>query len=310
MLLLGIWLVAHSNVAVKNIAEKLAGCDFLDFRLIVSHEFHFDWHEHLYHKISSNIIPSDQLPKDIVDTERRLGGARVILCTLSMLSNESLQKAGFNRLVPVHTVIVDEASQIEVGDYLPLLHNHDKSLKKLVFIGDDKQLYQGRLRSEHSDRALSSCRFVDVSEGRETKTGNSWQNVSEAREAIRIAAICQARGQAFRLITPYDAQRGLLEKLLKASGLPWQDKCFNVDSFQGNEEDNVIISCVRSQKIGFLSNLRRTNVMLSRCKRGMFVITSKQFLHGIASSSLMGKMAAEWGDEGWLSRRQILQGVL
>jgi regulator of nonsense transcripts 1 len=38
-----VWLVAHSNVAVKNIAEKLVNSDFLDFKIIVSKEFHFDW---------------------------------------------------------------------------------------------------------------------------------------------------------------------------------------------------------------------------------------------------------------------------
>lgn len=38
-----IWLIAQSNVAVKNIAEKLAKDGFLDFKLLVSREFHFDW---------------------------------------------------------------------------------------------------------------------------------------------------------------------------------------------------------------------------------------------------------------------------
>lgn len=38
-----IYLIAQSNVAVKNIAEKLADVGFFDFRLLVSHEFHFDW---------------------------------------------------------------------------------------------------------------------------------------------------------------------------------------------------------------------------------------------------------------------------
>lgn len=39
----GVWLVAQSNVAVKNIAEKLAAIEFLDFKLLVSQDFHFDW---------------------------------------------------------------------------------------------------------------------------------------------------------------------------------------------------------------------------------------------------------------------------
>jgi regulator of nonsense transcripts 1 len=38
-----VYLIAHSNVAVKNIAEKLVTSDFLDFKIIVSKEFHFDW---------------------------------------------------------------------------------------------------------------------------------------------------------------------------------------------------------------------------------------------------------------------------
>lgn len=37
------WLIAQSNVAVKNIAEKLADVGFFDFKLLVSKDFHFDW---------------------------------------------------------------------------------------------------------------------------------------------------------------------------------------------------------------------------------------------------------------------------
>lgn len=39
----GIWLVAQSNVAVKNIAEKLFADGFTDWKLLVSKDFHFDW---------------------------------------------------------------------------------------------------------------------------------------------------------------------------------------------------------------------------------------------------------------------------
>ena len=39
----GIWLTAQSNVAVKNIAEKLGSVGFGDWRLLVSKDFHFDW---------------------------------------------------------------------------------------------------------------------------------------------------------------------------------------------------------------------------------------------------------------------------
>ena len=34
-----VWIAAHSNVAVKNVAEKLVDSGFLDFRLLVSRDF-------------------------------------------------------------------------------------------------------------------------------------------------------------------------------------------------------------------------------------------------------------------------------
>jgi superfamily I DNA and/or RNA helicase len=76
-------------------------------------------------------------PDDAVSADRLLLGCKVILCTLSMLSNSKL--AVFTRLVPIELVIVDEASQIEIGDYVPMLSRFQATLQKLVFIGDDKQ---------------------------------------------------------------------------------------------------------------------------------------------------------------------------
>jgi regulator of nonsense transcripts 1 len=72
-----------------------------------------------------------------VEAERLLKGSRVILCTLSMLSNDRI--SSFSRIVPPNLFIFDEASQIEVGDYIPMLHRYQKTVRKLVFIGDDKQ---------------------------------------------------------------------------------------------------------------------------------------------------------------------------
>jgi superfamily I DNA and/or RNA helicase len=40
------------------------------------------------------------------------------------------------------------------------------------------------------------------------------------------------RRKNFCIITPYDAQRAAIEKVLKDENLPW-DRVFNVDSFQG-----------------------------------------------------------------------------
>jgi hypothetical protein len=92
-------------------------------------------HEHLYLKIQKNIITSDKF--HIASKRSNLKDCQVILCTLDMLSNQSIYK--FTRQIPLKTLVVDEASQIEVGKYFSTFSKFKDSLRKLCFIGDDKQ---------------------------------------------------------------------------------------------------------------------------------------------------------------------------
>ena len=95
-------------------------------------------HEHLYGDIlQARLIRSDDFCTDIVGAERQLLGARVLLCTLTMFSHPLITP--YPRIAPVHTIIFDEASQIEVGDYIPVIHSFSLTLRKMVFIGDNKQ---------------------------------------------------------------------------------------------------------------------------------------------------------------------------
>lgn len=73
----------------------------------------------------------------------------------------------------------------------------------------------------------------------------------------------------------------------------------------GNEKDFVIVSLVRSHGLGFLADYRRTNVMLTRCKRGMYIVTSWEFVWERAANTLVGRMAAKWGDEVWVNPEHL-----
>ncbi|OAX31364.1 hypothetical protein K503DRAFT_870658 [Rhizopogon vinicolor AM-OR11-026] len=236
-----IWLVAQSNVAVKNIAEKLDKVDFRDFKLLVSKDFHFDWHEHLYERLAHCLIRSDEFGDGPVAASRRILNSRVMLCTLSMLSNPRIDD--YTRLVPIQTVIFENEEEIQV--------------------------------------------------------------------IIHLARLYFKLGRQYKVLTPYDAQSVAIEKQLELEDLPWEDKCFNVDSFQGSEEDHIIVSLVRTEGVGFLKNVRRMNVMLTRCKKSMIICTSRNFVvAGKAADTLVGKLAAAMGPEGWLGSRDILRSIL
>ncbi|KAH9068365.1 P-loop containing nucleoside triphosphate hydrolase protein [Lactarius deliciosus] len=135
----GIWLMAHNNVAVKNIAEKLDKLGFIQFKLLVSQGFHHEWHEHLYRNIAKYVICTDDLPKPNA-LKKVLQGVQVVLCTLDTITNPKLRETGFTETVPVNSVVIDEASQIEIGQYLPLFASFGDTLRTISFIGDDKQL--------------------------------------------------------------------------------------------------------------------------------------------------------------------------
>jgi superfamily I DNA and/or RNA helicase len=211
-----------------------------------------------------------------------------------------------------------------------------------------KNIYAGHLLSnpEHPVLSNTCCRFVEVAGGEEKKVGYSWevsraeslivirclissfQNVREAELVVHLVRqlVHQGRTKNFRVITPYEAQQNRIEVALKVAGLPWEDKCFALDSFQGvchekklyarigielvcslgNEADYIIISVVRTVRPGFLQNKRRTNVMLTRCKKGMAILSQKQFLTSdLGRDTLVGQLAAEWSAP-WITAKEVL----
>lgn len=81
------------------------------------------------------------------------------------------------------------------------------------------------------------------------------------------------------IISPYRKQVKLLEELLSTyPNLAERTETITIqtiDSFQGQERDAIFISLTRSnsdQKIGFLNELRRMNVALTRAKKKLVII--------------------------------------
>jgi hypothetical protein len=80
----------------------------------------------------------------------------------------------------------------------------------------------------------------------------------------------------------------------------------------GNEAEYVIISVVRTTGPGFLSSQNRVNVMLTRCKAGMVIVTNKIFLRTGAQYTLLGRLAQYWAkhhgeSNTWTDWKQIVE---
>ena len=104
--------------------------------------------------------------------------------------------------------------------------------------------------------------------------GESRRNPSEADlVAAKVRALLDSGilARDIGVITPYAAQVRLLRTKLAIDGL----EIDTVDGFQGREKEAIVISLVRSNdsgEIGFLSDLRRMNVAMTRARRKLIVI--------------------------------------
>jgi superfamily I DNA and/or RNA helicase len=121
-------------------------------------------------------------------------------------------------------------------------------------------------------------RFIDTAgAGYDEETepeGESRFNTQEARLVVRKVRALLAAGVAaadVAVIAPYAAQVRRLREELAVPGL----EIDSVDGFQGREKEAVVLSLVRSNpqgEIGFLADVRRTNVALTRARRKLLVV--------------------------------------
>ena len=104
--------------------------------------------------------------------------------------------------------------------------------------------------------------------------GDSRFNLQEADLVYKKVQALLASGLAaseIAVITPYSAQVRLLRERFKQLDI----EIDSVDGFQGREKEAVIVSLVRSNRegeIGFLEDVRRMNVALTRARRKLIVI--------------------------------------
>lgn len=139
---------------------------------------------------------------------------------------------------------------------------------------------------EHED---SSFEFIDTagcgfSEAQDPETLSRY-NEEEARLIIRqVEKLILHFGTenwpfTVGIITPYSAQVDRLHKLAEASeelsAIAPYITINTVDAFQGQERDIIAISLVRSNdksEVGFLSDIRRINVAMTRAKKKLIMI--------------------------------------
>ncbi|MGC9444714.1 MAG: IGHMBP2 family helicase [Candidatus Methanospirareceae archaeon] len=198
----------------------------------------------------------------------------------------SLSRSLFERLLQAY------------GDRIRAMLEVQYRMNEEIAAFPNHEFYQGRLRAFETVRGRTLQELIPASkgaileaddlvpflfldtQGRElyrerTRPGStSKENPGEARLVRGIAEHLLELSlppEQIAIISPYDDQVSLIKTLLRVEGLEIK----TVDGFQGREKEAVIVSFVRSNdrgEIGFLSDLRRLNVAITRAKRKLVCI--------------------------------------
>lgn len=135
--------------------------------------------------------------------------------------------------------------------------------------------YKGLLRSaSHLQNNGLHIHFIDMAGSGENETagadGISLQNEGEISITQKLLETEGLTLENTAFITPYSGQVAAAR-----TQLPATLRISTIDSFQGQEKENIVLSLVRSNDegiIGFLKDYRRMNVALTRAKEQLFII--------------------------------------
>ena len=204
--------------------------------------------------------------------------------------------AGDHKQLPP-TIISDRAGDlsktlfeelIRIYPFKSQLLNTQYRMNSLLMKFPNEEFYNNNLKSDSSvdninikdildshqdEEALLFIDTSDIDDNKEKhlKDSKSIINEIEAEIALRIANDYLNDGvdeSDVGIISPYADQVKIIQEKT-----PIEVK--TVDGFQGREKEIIIISTVRSNKhgnIGFLKDLRRLNVAITRAKRKLIII--------------------------------------
>ncbi|WP_457566931.1 IGHMBP2 family helicase [Desulfurobacterium sp.] len=245
---------------------------------------------------SQQVEPSTLIPVMRAKRFYIAGDHKQLPPTVTSEDAKELEKTLFERLISEHK---------DLSTMLTVQYRMNEKIMEFP----SKEFYEGRLIAADSvkNHTLADFRveilkvpesyrnilnpeealtFVDTSKINafefKPEGSTSYENYEEARLAVSLVSHLVDMGVSKKdigIITPYANQVKLIKELLTERDLKVEVN--SVDGFQGREKEVIVISFVRSNEsgeIGFLKDMRRLNVAITRARRKLIGIGNSETL--------------------------------
>eukprot|EP01127_Copromyxa_protea_P005293 TRINITY_DN15242_c0_g1_i1.p1 TRINITY_DN15242_c0_g1~~TRINITY_DN15242_c0_g1_i1.p1 ORF type:complete len:1415 (-),score=323.12 TRINITY_DN15242_c0_g1_i1:37-3777(-) len=139
---------------------------------------------------------------------------------------------------------------------------------------------------------LYDYQMIDVADlngvGESTPSPFFYQNLAEAEFVVATYIYMRMLGypaDRITILTSYNGQKHLLRDVIErrcppSSGFGRPKKITTVDRYQGQQNDYVLLSLVRTNTVGHIRDVRRLVVAMSRARLGLYVFCRKSlFAH-------------------------------
>jgi ATP-dependent RNA/DNA helicase IGHMBP2 len=153
--------------------------------------------------------------------------------------------------------------------FLPIQYRMPKNIADF----SSNYFYEGRLES-FKPSLDSALLFYDTAgagyDEEKGDQGGSLKNEGEVDAILKIIGLENLNLAKTTVLSPYSGQVALLRDRLEG-----KIRISTIDSYQGQEQEIVVISLVRSnanQEIGFLKDYRRMNVAMTRAKTRLIIV--------------------------------------
>ena len=153
---------------------------------------------------------------------------------------------------------------------------------KYPFLKDNEELIKNKFNYINKGFKYNT-QFINVEnyEGKGEVLNNnfSYYNLAEAEYCIALYIYMCLKGykpEQISIITPYNGQKNLIKEIYSkkciANIFQGIKKITTVDNYQGQQNDYIILSLVRTKEIGYLRDIRRFIVSISRARFGLYII--------------------------------------
>ncbi|GKZ01504.1 hypothetical protein MPSEU_001101000 [Mayamaea pseudoterrestris] len=208
-----------------------------------------------------------------------------VIKNMTFATYSSLDQSMFSRLIKLGVPHIQLDKQGRARPEIAALYSwRYKNLGNLELVSESEEYRAANAGFVHTFQVINVEDFQG--KGESAPTPYFFQNIGEAEYAVALFQYMVLIGyptESISILTTYNGQRELICDILAqrcGPGTPLAGvrphAVSTVDQYQGQQNNYIILSLVRTEKIGHLRDIRRLVVAVSRARLGLYVLCRQE----------------------------------